>query len=150
MAGQPAKKSSRQWPALSLRLLTITPFETAIAVLLIFYGVTALAHYGLVDPVAALLPGWEATLLSVMSAGTGALLLAGAGIPHRGAETAGLLFLIGVIASRFLLYGFYLGFASNFIVTGAFDVTLIWAALARLLMTTLRGEVLIRVPRPPE
>jgi hypothetical protein len=133
-----------------MRLISITPFEAAIAVLLIFYGVTALAHYGLVDPVTALLPGWEATGLSVMSVITGGLLLAGAALPYRGAEAAGLLFLIAVIGSRFLLYGFYLGFGSNFITTGVFDATLIWAALVRLVTTVLRGKMLVRISRPPE
>ncbi len=44
-----------------------------------------------------------------------------------------MLFLTGVIAARFLLFGYYLGFGPAFIVTGVFDAGLIWAAVARLL-----------------
>jgi hypothetical protein len=133
---------------LSLQLLTITPFESAVAALLIITGASGLGHYRTIDPVTALLPGWEAILLSVMCVLTGGLLLAGTGIPHRAAETAGLLFLIGVVASRFLLYGAYLGYGSGFAVTGVFYLTLVWAALARLL-TISRGQVVVRIGGPP-
>lgn len=131
------------------RRLSVMPFETAIAWLLIITGIAGGMHYGVTDPVAALLPAWEATLLSAMSGVTGALMLAGAGIPHRGAEAAGLLFLCGVIVSRFVLYGFYLGFGPSFAVTGIFDTALVWAAVARLAMIG-RREVLVRVSEPPK
>lgn len=131
------------------RRLSVTPFETAIALLLIISGVASGLHLGLIDPVFALLPGWEAVLLSAMSGVTGALLLAGSGIPHRGAETAGLVLLTCVILSRFLLYGYYLGFGASFAVTGIFDTALIWAAVARL-ATICRHEVLVRISEPPQ
>jgi len=129
-------------PALSR--LAVAPFEAAVAALLVISGVAALAGYGLIDPVAALLPPWEATALSAMSVTAGALMLAGTGVPSRGAETAGLLFLIAVILSRFLLFGAYLGFGSRFAVTGVFDAAVIWAAAARL-GTVRRGQVIVRV-----
>lgn len=131
------------------RRLSVTPFETAIAALLVISGVASALHYGVIDPVTALLPGWEAVLLSVMSAVTGLLMIAGSAVPHRGSETAGLLFLAAVIASRFLLYGYYLGFGVNFAVTGVFDSALVWAAAARL-GTIRRHEVLVRVSEPPK
>lgn len=131
------------------RRLSVTPFETAIAALLIITGIAGGLHYGVIDPVAALLPAWEATLLSAMSGVTGALMLAGSGFPHRGAETAGLVLLTCVILSRFLLYGYYLGFGANFAVTGIFDTALVWAAVARL-VTICRHEVLVRVSEPGE
>jgi hypothetical protein len=131
------------------RRLSVTPFETAIAALLIITGIAGGLHYGVIDPVAALLPAWEATLLSAMSGVTGALLLAGSGIPHRGAEAAGLLFLCCVIVSRFILYGYYLGFGASFAVTGIFDAALVWAAVARL-ATVGRHEVLVVVRGPGE
>lgn len=133
----------------SLQLLSITPFESAVAALLIISGASALGNYRAVDPVTALLPGWEAVLLSVMSIVTGGLLLAGTALPHRGAESAGLLFLLGVIISRFLLYGSYLGYGQGFAVTGVFYATLVWAAAARLL-TISRGQVVVRVGGGPE
>lgn len=135
--------------AASRRRLAVTPFETAVAALLVISGIAALLHYGLVDPVTALLPWWEATVLSVMSIATGGLMIAGAAVPHRGAEAAGLLFLAGVILSRFLLYGFYLGFGADFAVSGIFDGALVWAAFARL-ATIWRREILVRVSEPPE
>jgi hypothetical protein len=103
----------------------------------------ALAGYGIIDPVAALLPAWEATALSVMSVATGVLITAGTAVPHRGAETAGLLFLVAVIACRFLLFGYYLGYGSQFVTTGVFDTGLVWAAGTRL-SAIRRGLILIR------
>lgn len=132
----------------SRRRLAVTPFETAIALLLVVSGVAALLHFGLIDPVAALLPSWESAALSAMSIMTGGLLIAGAGVPHRGAEAAGLLFLTAVVLSRFLLFGFYLGFGKSFAVTGVFDAALVWAAVARL-DTIRRREVLVRVAETP-
>jgi hypothetical protein len=127
----------------ALARLAVVPFEAAIAALLAVYGVAALAGYGIIDPVAALLPAWEATALSVMSVATGVLITAGTAVPHRGAETAGLLFLVAVIACRFLLFGYYLGYGSQFVTTGVFDTGLVWAAGTRL-SAIRRGLILIR------
>jgi hypothetical protein len=118
----------------ALARLAVVPFEAAIAALLAVYGVAALAGYGIIDPVAALLPAWEATALSVMSVATGVLITAG---------TAGLLFLVAVIACRFLLFGYYLGYGSQFVTTGVFDTGLVWAAGTRL-SAIRRGLILIR------
>jgi len=124
--------------------LAVAPFEAAIAALLMISGLAALAGAGLIDPVTALLPPWESAALSGMSVATGILMLAGAAVPHRGAEAGGLLFLIAVLLSRFLLFGAYLGFGLNFAVTGVFDGAVIWAALARL-GTVRRRQVIVRV-----
>jgi len=128
----------------ALPRLAVAPFEAAIAALLVISGLAALAGYGLIDPVTALLPGWEATVLSVMSVTAGALMVTGIGAGSRGAETAGLLFLAAVILCRFLLFGAYLGFGANFAVTGVFDGAVIWAAWVRL-RTVRRGQVIVRV-----
>lgn len=133
---------------LSPGLLAVTPFESAVACLLVVNGASALGNYRAADPVTVLLPGWEAVLLSVMSILTGGLLLAGTALPHRGAESAGLLFLLAVIISRFLLYGAYLGYGAGFAVTGVFYLCLVWAALARL-ATIRRGQVVVRIGGPP-
>lgn len=133
----------RRWMRQALARLAVVPFEAAIAALLAVYGIAALAGYGIIDPVADLLPAWEATALSVMSVATGVLMTAGTAVPHRGAETAGLLFLVAVIACRFLLFGYYLGYGSQFVTTGVFDAGLVWAAAARL-SSIRRGLVLVR------
>lgn len=114
------------------RQVSLTPFESAVAALLIISGIAALAHYQPGDPVSALLPPWEAASLSVISVLTGVLLVAGCAAPHDGIERAGLLFLLAVILSRFLLYGAYLGYGTGFAVSGVFDATVAWAAVARL------------------
>src|SRR5258706_8773598 len=115
------------------RRLAVQPFEAAIAGLLIISGAAGLARYGITDPTAALLPAWEAVSLNIVFAVTGLLIIAGVAGAWRAGEAAGMLFLIGVIAARFLLFGWYLGFGPAFIVTGVFDAGLIWAAVARLL-----------------
>ena len=128
----------------ALARLAVIPFETAIAVLLIGSGTAQLARIGITDPVQVLLPAWEAFALSAVTIVTGLLMVTGTAAASRGAEIAGLLLLAAVIADRFLLYGWYLGFGLNFAVTGVFDSAVIWAALARL-ATVRRGETIIRV-----
>jgi len=127
-----------------LARLAVAPFEAAIAALLVISGLAALAGTGIIDPVTALLPGWEAAGLSVTTTVTGALMIAGAASGQKGPETAGLLFLIAVILCRFLLYGAYLGYGADFAVTGVFDSSIIWAAAARLTVIR-RGQVIVRV-----
>ncbi|HEY5990766.1 MAG TPA: hypothetical protein VIV12_30880 [Streptosporangiaceae bacterium] len=127
-----------------LRRLVIAPFESAIAALLIISGAAQLLNAGLIDPVRALLPPWEATALSGLSIGTGLMMMAGSAAASKGAEIAGLLLLIAVITCRFLLYGVYLGFGSGFVVTGVFDTAVVAAALARL-WTVGRGDVIVRL-----
>ncbi len=128
----------------ALARLAVAPFEAAIAALLVISGLAALAGYGLTDPVQALLPGWEATVLAVMSVASGLGMGAGIAAGRRGTEAAGLLFLLAVITSRFLLTGHVLGYGPRFVVTGVFDAAVAWAALARL-GTLARGQVIVRV-----
>ncbi|HEY5985819.1 MAG TPA: hypothetical protein VIV12_05455 [Streptosporangiaceae bacterium] len=127
-----------------LRRLIITPFESAIAALLVISGAAQLLGAGLIDPVRALLPPWEAAALSWLSVGTGLVMMAGSAAAAKGAEICGLLLLVAVITCRFLLYGVYLGFGSGFVVTGVFDTAVVAAALARL-WTVGRGDVIVRV-----
>lgn len=127
-----------------LRRHAIVPFETAIALLLIVSGIAGVAHVGIIDPVSALLPSWEAAALNWMAVVTGMLMGAGVGLAARGSEMAGLLFLLAVILCRLILYGYYLGAHADFATTAVFDSAVIWAAVARLI--TLRNrQVLIRV-----
>ena len=124
------------------RRLAVQPFEAAVAGLLAISGVAGLANYGVIDPTAALLPAWEAAALNITTTVTGLLIFAGIAWRWRAGETAGMLFLTGVIAARFLLYGRYLGFGPSFIITGVFDAGLIWAAAMRLLAIR-RREVIV-------
>src|SRR6266567_9418446 len=128
----------------ALRRLSAMPFATAVAVLLVISGATQLFGIGLAAPVDALLPGWEATLLGWLTVAAGALMITGMGTEAARVEMAGLLGLVIVVTSRFLLYGFYLGFGLNFAVTGIFDAAIIWAAVARM-VTVARGQVIVRV-----
>src|SRR5260221_8305509 len=106
------------------RRLAVQPFEAAVAALLLVSGLAGLARYGITDPTAALLPVWEAVSLNIIFAATGVLILAGVAAAWRAGEAAGMLFLVGVIAARVLLFGYYLWFGPAFIVTGVFDTSL--------------------------
>jgi len=123
----------------------IVPFESAIAVLLVVSGAAALAGAGLVDPVADLLPGWEAVSLSALSIAAGVLMLAGVAGDAWRFEVPGLGLLAGVIMARFLLFGYFFGYGESFLVTGVFDGAIVAAAVSRF-RTVTRGEVVIRLP----
>lgn len=125
------------------RRITIVPFETAVAVLLIASGGAGLAHVGVIDPVGALLPHWESLALYAMTIFTGGLMVAGIATAARRIEMAGLLFLLAVITDRFILYGYYLGFHADFAVNGIFDTATVWAALTRH-RTVRKRQVIVR------
>lgn len=128
----------------AVRRIAIVPFETAVAVLLIASGSAGLAHVGVIDPVGALLPGWESVTLYAMTIFTGVLMVAGIATAGRGVEMAGLLFLLAVMADRFILYGYYLGFGPDFAVNGIFDMAVVWAALTRH-RTVRKRQVIVRI-----
>lgn len=128
----------------AVRRITIVPFETAVAVLLIASGTAGLTHTGIIDPVTALLPGWEAVALYAMTIFTGTLMVTGIATAARGIEMAGLLFLTAVITDRFILYGYYLGFGADFAVTGVFDAAVAWAALTRH-RTVRKRQIIVRI-----
>lgn len=127
-----------------MRRLAIYPFEAAVAVLLFVSGISGLLKYGVTDPVSALLPMWLAVTLNVMTTLTGGLMLAGTMAGERRAELAGLLFLIGVVTCRFILFGVYFGFGSDFVTTGIFYTAIICAALVRL-SSIRRGLMVVRI-----
>jgi len=125
--------------------LTVTPFETAVALLLVSTAAASIAHVGVFDPVDSLLPKPEAFALNVWAIITGFLMVTGAALGARGPEIAGLLFLIGVVVNRFILYGYYLGFGVNFMVTGIFYSAVVGAALVRLhTLRTHRVLIMLR------
>lgn len=126
----------------AVRRLMVVPFETAIAILLIISGAVGLAHYGIIDPIAALLPAWEAAALNIMAIFAGGLMTTGMGGSLKRPELSGLLLLLGVVICRFILFGYYLGFGENFVTTGVTDAAFIWAAVARLI-TILNGSSIV-------
>jgi hypothetical protein len=126
------------------RRVTIVPFEAAVALLLIASGAAALCGFGLVDPIGALLPGWEALALNIMTVAAGGLVLAGVAGASAASEAAGLVMLAAVVVCRFILYGRYLGYGENFAVTGVLDASVLWAAAVRL-QTIRRRLAIVRV-----
>lgn len=114
-----------------LKRMSIVPFEMAIAALLIISGMTGFLHFGITDPLSLLIPMWEQIILNGLSVLSGVFLAAGVSADSGRFEMAGLLFLNGVILSRFLLYGHYFGYGNNFLQTGLFDLAVIVASLAR-------------------
>ena len=128
----------------ALNRISAIPFEIAIASLLILSGVTGLLHIGVIDPVSALLPSWEAVLLNWASVLSGGFIVTGIVFGRSNVERSGLFFLIGVVVSRFLLYGHLFSYGANFVETGLFYLTIIWAAVIRI-MSTAKKQTLIRV-----
>lgn len=113
------------------RRMAIVPFEIAIAVLVILSGFTGLVHYGIIDPVSALLPDWESASLNWISLLSGFFMALGVASGKGKLELPGLMLLNGAIISRFLLYGHYLGYGSNFVQIGIFDLIIVVASLVR-------------------
>lgn len=113
------------------RRMTIAPFEMAIAIFLVISGVSGLFHYGVIDPLAILIPMWEEIALNCLAIISGLCMLFGVAIDSGRFEAAGLFFLNGALISRFILYGHYLGYGNNFIQTGIFDLVVVIASLIR-------------------
>lgn len=124
--------------------VAVIPFETAVALLLIISGVTGLTGTGVIDPISALLPHWEATVIFAVSVCAGILAIGGILTAYRYAEMAGLLILAGYVADRFILYGYYLGFGGGFLTSAVFNAAVIWAVAVRL-DTLRRGRTVIQV-----
>ncbi|HEY2455584.1 MAG TPA: hypothetical protein VGI71_23815 [Scandinavium sp.] len=127
------------------RLATIAPFETAIAVLLIISGIAQIAHWGSTDVVLDALPFWEADIFNVVTVIAGVMIATGVMTAVRRIEMAGLLLVLAVFASRFILFGDLFGFVdSAFAETGIFYAAVVWAAIARFRMIR-RGDTLVRI-----
>jgi hypothetical protein len=114
-----------------LRRMSIIPFETAIAALMIIAGFSSLLHIGILDPVYAMLPSWESLALSVMSILSGIMMMVGIAADRGHIEQAGLLFLNRVILARFMLYGHFFGYGENFIQIGVFYLVILISSAAR-------------------
>lgn len=127
-----------------LKRISIVPFEVAIAFYALFSGVASIAQLGVTDPLVALLPGWEALALNIATLISGILMIAGVGAGISKIEQAGLFFLDGILISRFLLYGHYLHYGTNFFVTGLFTAAILLASVARSISIS-KNHVILRV-----
>ena len=130
----------------ALSRAAIIPFESAISILVIVSGICGLARFGVIDPVFALLPYWEAVAINVMYILAGLGMIVGI-LSDRGTiESSGLWLLCGSIIARFLLYANYLGVNKNFVITGAFDAVFLLAAFTRMRYIRSR-HILVKVQR---
>lgn len=114
------------------RRIAIVPFEVAIAILAIGTGITGLLHFGFIDPVSQLLPNWEADSLNISLIASGVALVWGVMLASGAIESVGLWLLNAVIVARFILYGHFLGYGKEFIITGILDAAIVCAGIMRL------------------
>lgn len=128
----------------ALKRVAIVPFEMSIALLAIISGFTGLLHIGIIDPVDQLLPVWEAILFNLSFLLCGVFLALGIVRAKGGIESLGLWLLNGIVLSRFILYGYLLGFGKNFLVTGLFDAAILAASVIRL-YAIRKNQVLVKV-----
>lgn len=131
----------------SLRIMSITPFESAIATLLIITGISQLTRWGNGDVVLSAIPGWEAAIFGWATIFAGLFLCAGLAFENRRVEALGLFFVGGIFTGRFLIYGEFFGFlSSGFLQTGVFYAAIIVAAVVRWI-TVIRGDTIVRIRR---
>ena len=126
-----------------IRISTL-PFEIAIAALFIISAIAHLGHWGPPDVTLDVLPYWESLAISVLGLLTGLLTIIGVAKASRRFELTGMMFLVGILVIRLLLYANYLGVGRNFIITGVFYSTMLWAAIARV-VSLQRGDSLARI-----
>ncbi len=123
---------------------SLAPFESAIAILLMISGLIVIGNFGPPDPIALILPVWEAYVLAGVFIATGIFILAGIALNNVGVEAAGLLLLVASLISRLILYGYYLGLDATFAVTSTLDVVFIVAAFLRLFASRKRVIITFR------
>jgi hypothetical protein len=133
----------------AFKRVAVIPFEAAVSVLIMSTGIAQLFSLGIfglgiIDPLTVLLPQWLVMPTASFAVVTGLLMLLGITTARRRVEMAGLLFFMGVIMDRILLYGFFLDFGSGFIVTGVFYGALFAAACIRF-STTWRSRILVQL-----
>lgn len=122
----------------------IAPFETAFFFILAAFGVSGLMNVGPTDPINVVLPSWEAHTLLIVSLVAGILGLYGILTAKGRWEILGLYLLCGVILSRLILYGHYLGYGRDFFNTGIFDAALLVASIARA-STIRKHKIIVRI-----
>lgn len=128
----------------ALARLAMLPFETGIGGLLLTSGIVELCGWGKPDKILAVLPQWEVAGLSILALISGIFMLVGVGKPSKRFELSGLFFMMAVIGVRLFLFAYLIGLNEEFIVTGVFDASLLWSAVARII-TLARGKSLMWV-----
>jgi hypothetical protein len=121
--------------------IQMLPFEISVAMLFIISGTAQLLKLGRSDPTLLVLPFWEATTITILEIVTGLFIMGGVGSGLRRFELAGQFFLVAVLMARLLLYASAFGVNQNFIITGVFYATMLWAAVSRT-VALLRGDAL--------
>jgi hypothetical protein len=124
--------------------LSTLPFESLLAGLVVVSGIAGLLHYGVIDPIGALLPEWLVVGTQGAYLTSGLLMLLGMGRGRRDIEALGLVLLSTSGVIRWITYGYLLGFSPNFIVSGVFNTLIVVASVVRI-KTILRGSVVHRL-----
>lgn len=126
----------------AFRRIAIVPFEMAIAILALGSGITGLLHIGFIDPVSQLLPNWEADSLNTSLILCGIAMAMGVITGSGAIESVGLWLLNATIIARFILYGHFLHYGAEFVLTGVFDLAIILASTVRLWSIRTRHTLL--------
>lgn len=116
----------------------VAPFEAAIAVVIVVQAVIALGGWGVLDPMAVLLPGWLSVAFSIAYLTAGLAILAGLMVPRGDVEGAGLVLLAALVSARGVMFGALLGWGMESVTSLAFSLCVAVACIARLWV--LRGR----------
>jgi hypothetical protein len=128
--------------------LTVIPAETMIAVWVLFSGIFGLLHFGIIDPLAALLPWWLAQTFNASAAIAGICLLVGVKKGSFPVEAVGLILLAMVVMGRLVVFVAYLGFHTSALSTVVFDSAVWWFCAVRL-RTLLHGQTVVLIKMEP-
>jgi uncharacterized membrane protein YphA (DoxX/SURF4 family) len=121
--------------------IQMLPFEITIAFLFIMSGIAQIFKWGPPDNTLLALPFWEARTITILEIVTGLFIVFGVASSQRRFELAGQFFLVAILITRLLLYANAFGIDEDFIISGVFYATLLWAAVSRT-VALLRGDSL--------
>jgi hypothetical protein len=107
-------------------------------------GVAGLFHFGVIDPLADVLPSWLALLSQGMYLTAGVALLVGVARGSFSIEAFGLVLLATVAGTREIVFVIYFGPHAVALTSVVFYLAILWACGARL-RTLLRRQTVIAV-----
>jgi hypothetical protein len=122
--------------------ISVQPFEIAVALLLIISGLAQFFGWGQSDVTLIILPRWEQHLISSLAIFSGMSVVAGVSLNLRRFELSGMLFLISMFIIRLMLYAVYLGVNWSFAITGVFYISVLWAAVVRVIRILKGGTII--------